>query len=118
MVMHDYELLNKFCLSYLAGACIYISLKIVQQLETGFKIETSANKLKVYLKITESEFFECSQQVLDLAKNFETKYQSLSNLSKFHSFSLEKDSQNQNNANESITNNISKEVLGSKENIK
>jgi hypothetical protein len=89
MVMHDYEIINKFSPSYLSGACIYISLKIVQQLDNTFKIEGPASKLKVFLDIKENEFFECSQQVLDLAKNFESRYQTLTNLSKFHSFSLD-----------------------------
>lgn len=89
MVMHDYEIINKFSPGYLSGACIYISLKIVQQLDASFKIEGPASKLKVYLDIKENEFFECSQEVLDLAKNFETRYQTLTNLSKFHSFSLD-----------------------------
>lgn len=53
------------------------------------KIEGPASKLKIYLDIKEDLFFECSQQVLDLAKNFETRYCSLTNLSKFHSFSLD-----------------------------
>lgn len=94
MVMHDYNIINKFSPSYLSGACIYISLKIVQQLDTNFKIETPASKLKLYLDIKENEFFDCSQQVLDLAKNFETRYQSLTNLSKFHSFSLDENAGN------------------------
>jgi len=92
MVMHDYEIINKFSPSYLSGACIYISLKIVQQLDNTFKIEGPASKLKVFLDIKENEFFECSQQVLDLAKNFETRYMTLTNLSKFHSFSLDDNS--------------------------
>jgi len=48
MVMHDYEIINKFSPSYLSGACIYISLKIVQQLDPDFKIEGPASKLKVF----------------------------------------------------------------------
>ena len=89
MVMHEYELLAKFTQSEFAVACIYIGLKIVQQLEPAFKIEAFAYKLRVAFDISENVFFECSQNCLDLAKNFETKYPSLTNLAKFHSFSLD-----------------------------
>jgi len=58
-------------------------------LDSNFKIESIVSKLKGYLKISESQFIDCSQQVLDLAKNFESRFSNLTNLSKFHSFSLE-----------------------------
>jgi cyclin A len=89
MVTHEYELLNKFTQCEFAVACIYIGLKIVQQLEPSFKIENFASELRTSFDISENVFFECSQNCLDLAKNFETKYPSLTNLAKFHSFSLD-----------------------------
>jgi hypothetical protein len=89
MIMHEYELVNKYSQSEFAVACIYIALKIVQQLEPTFKIEAYAYKLRVTFDISENDFFECSQNCLDLAKNFEGKYPSLTNLAKFHSFDLE-----------------------------
>lgn len=89
MIMHEYELLSKYSQSEFSVACIYIGLKIVQQLEPTFKIESYAFKLRTIFDISESAFFECSQTCLDLAKNFESKYPSLTNLAKFHTFSLE-----------------------------
>jgi hypothetical protein len=89
MVVHEYELLNKYTPSEFAVACIYIGLKIVQQLEPAFKIENYAYKLRTAFDISENAFFDCSQNCLELAKNFETKYPSLTNLAKFHSFTLE-----------------------------
>lgn len=89
MIMHEYDLSNRFSQSEFAVACIYIGLKIIQQLEPGFKIDNYAYKLRVAFDISENTFFECSQNCLDLAKNFETKYPSLTNLAKFHSFSLD-----------------------------
>lgn len=89
MIMHEYDLLNKYSQSEFAVACIYIGLKIVQQLDPSFKIENYAYKLRIAFDISENVFFECSQNCLDLAKNFETKYPTLTNLAKFHTFSLD-----------------------------
>lgn len=89
MIMHEYELLGKYTPSEFAVACIYIALKIIQQLEPSFKIETYAYKLRVAFDVSENDFFECSQNCLDLAKSFEAKYPSLTNLAKFHSFSVD-----------------------------
>lgn len=89
MIMHEYELLSKYSQSEFAVACIYIALKIIQQLEPTFKIETYAYRLRVAFDVSENDFFECSQNCLDLAKGFETKYPSLTNLAKFHSFSVD-----------------------------
>ena len=89
MSCHDYELLNKYNQSQFAAACIYIGLKIIQQLESSFKIDHHAYRLRTLFGISDNMFFTCSQNVLDLAKNFESRYPSLGNLSKFHSFSLD-----------------------------
>jgi cyclin B len=89
MIMHEYELLSKYTQSEFAVACIYIALKIIQQLEPAFKIETYAYRLRMAFDVSENDFFECSQNCLDLAKGFETKYPSLTNLAKFHSFSVD-----------------------------
>ena len=89
MIMHEYELTSKFGQSEFAVACIYIGLKIIQQLEPTFKIDNFAYKLRCIFDISENSFFECSQNCLDLAKSFESKYPSLTNLAKFHSFSLD-----------------------------
>lgn len=89
MIMHEYGLLNQYTQSQFSVACIYIGLKIIQQLEPSFKIDTYAYKLRTAFDISDNIFFECSQTCLDLAKNFETKYPSLTNLAKFHTFSME-----------------------------
>lgn len=89
MTCHDYDLLNKYSQSQFAAACIYIGLKIIQQLQSDFKIDSHAYKLRNLFGIDDNMFFTCSQNVLDLAKNFESRYPSLGNLSKFHSFSLD-----------------------------
>ena len=101
MIIHEYELLSKYNVSEFAVACIYIGLKIVQQIEPGFKIDTYAYKLRMLFDISENVFFECSQNCLDLAKTFETKYPSLTNLSKFHSFNVDGPNQAQESCEDS-----------------
>jgi len=89
MTVHEYDLLNRYNQSEIASACVYIGMKIIQQLDTSFKIDSLAYDLRSAYGINDSTFFACSQEVLDLAKGFETKYPALSNLSKFHSFSMD-----------------------------
>jgi hypothetical protein len=90
MVMHDYSILIKFPLKYLASSCIYICLKIVEQVNVEFKTKYYVDKLKTLLNLKEQTFYHSSEILLDLAKNFEKKFPFSKNLLKFDSFSLDK----------------------------
>ena len=90
MIMHDYSILIKFPLKYLASSCIYICLKIVEQVNVEFKTKYYVDKLKTLLHLKEQTFYHSSEVLLDLAKNFEKKFPFSKNLLKFDSFSLDK----------------------------
>ena len=40
------------------------------------------------LKLKEKDVIDCATKILDLAKNFETRYPNFKNLKKFHKFSF------------------------------
>lgn len=90
MLMHDYGILVKFPLKYLASSCVYICLKIVEQVNVEFKTKYYVDKLKGLLNLKEQTFYHSSEILLDLAKNFEKKFPYSKNLLKFDSFSLDK----------------------------
>ena len=90
MLMHDFSIISKFQLKYLAASCIYICLKIVEQVNNEFDTKYYVDKLRKLLNLNESTFFTSSERVLNLAKTFETKFPYSKNLLKFDSFSLEK----------------------------
>lgn len=90
MVMHDYQLLTKYSLSYLAASCIYICFKIIEQVNRTFKTKAYVDKLKLMLKLDEKNFYAVSESILALAKNFERAFPTSKNLLRFDSFSLNK----------------------------
>lgn len=90
MVMHDYELLTKFPMKYLGASSIYICLKIMEQIQDQTQTKQIVEKLKMLLNLEEQKFYNSSELVLSLAKNFERKFSFSKNLIKFDSFSLEK----------------------------
>lgn len=90
MLMHNYKILIKFPLKYLAASCIYICLKIIEQVNFQLKAKNCVEKLKSLLNLEENIFYHSSEILLDLAKNFENEFPFSKNLLKFDSFSLEK----------------------------
>lgn len=91
MLMHDYSLITKYPLKYLAASCIYICFKIIEQVNRDFKTKIYVEKLKVILDLNEQTFYASSESLLALAKNFEKTFSYAKNLLKFDSFSLDKD---------------------------
>ncbi len=49
-------------------------------------IQETVDKLKRLLMLNEDTFYTSSEDILNLAKNFETKYPQAKNLAKFDSF--------------------------------
>jgi cyclin B len=92
MMMHDYALLTKYPLKYLACSCLYICFKIIEQINRDFKTKAYVEKMKTALCLNEQIFYNASETMLNLAKNFEKLYPFAKNLLKFDSFSLEKES--------------------------
>lgn len=90
MLMHDYDIISRFSTKYLAASCVYICLKIIEQVNTEFDTRFYVDKLRKMLCLNENTFFSSSESVLNLAKNFEGMYPFSKNLLKFDSFSLEK----------------------------
>lgn len=91
MLLHDYSLIVKYPLKYLAASCIYICFKIIEQVNRDFKTKAYVEKLKLMLDLNEQTFYASSESLLALAKNFEKAYPFAKNLLKFDSFSLDKD---------------------------
>ena len=91
MLIHDYSLITKYSLKYLAASCIYICFKIIEQVNCDFKTKIYIEKLKTTLDLNEQTFYTSSEHLLALAKTFENTFPYAKNLLKFDSFSLEKD---------------------------
>lgn len=91
MIMHDYSVLIKYPLKYLACSCLYISFKIVEQINKDFRTKVYVEKMKTALSLNEQIFYNASETMLNLAKNFEKSFPYAKNLLKFDSFSLEKE---------------------------
>lgn len=89
MLMHDYGMLVKFPISYLAASCIYICFKIIEQVNKDFKTKVYVEKLKSVLDLDEVMFYKSSELVLNLAKNFDTLFPFAKNLQKFDAFTLD-----------------------------
>ena len=91
MLMHDYSLITRYPLKYLAASCIYICFKIIEQVNREFKTKMYVEKLKLMLDLNEQTFYASSENLLGLAKTFEKTFSYAKNLLKFDSFSLDKD---------------------------
>lgn len=91
MLMHDYSLISKYPLKYLAASCIYICFKIIEQVNRDFKTKVYVEKLKLMLDLNEQTFYASSESLLALAKTFEKTFPYAKNLLKFDSFSLDKE---------------------------
>lgn len=91
MLLHDYSLISKYPLKYLAASCIYICFKIIEQVNRDFKTKVYVEKLKLMLDLNEQTFYASSESLLALAKTFEKSFPYAKNLLKFDSFSLDKE---------------------------
>ena len=91
MVIHDYGLLMKYSLKYIACSSLYICFKIIEQVNKDFKTKVYVEKMKTVLSLNEQTFYNSSELMLNLAKNFEKVFPFAKNLLKFDSFSLEKE---------------------------
>lgn len=91
MVMHDYATLTRFPMKYIACSCLYICFKIIEQVNREFRTKVFVEKMKVALNLNEQVFYNSSETMLALAKNFEKLFPFAKNLLKFDSFSLEKE---------------------------
>lgn len=72
--MHDYEILKKYSLKYLSASTVYISLKIIEQIKQNMMIQETVDKLKRLLMLNEETFYSSSEDILNLAKNFEQRF--------------------------------------------
>lgn len=90
MIVHDYDLIRKYSLKYLAASILYITVKIIEQIKQSIDIDEIVEKLKRLLSLNEDLFFNSSEEVLSLAKSFEKKFPNAKNLQKFDSFQIEK----------------------------
>lgn len=93
MILHDYSLITEFETKYLASSCIYITFKIIEQVCEGFRTKEYVDILKQTLSLKEQVFYNSSELILNLAKNFERVFSFAKNLMKFDSFSLDKKNQ-------------------------
>jgi hypothetical protein len=57
MVMHDLGLLERVSLKYLAASCVYICLKIVEQVHREYNTKKCVEKLRRILGLDEQIFF-------------------------------------------------------------
>jgi hypothetical protein len=74
MIMHDYDILKKYSLKYLSASTVYISLKIIEQIKQNMMIQETVDKLKRLLMLNEDTFYSSSEDILNLAKNFEQRF--------------------------------------------
>jgi hypothetical protein len=70
MICHDYELASALTYSQLAAGAIFVSFKIAEQLEAGFRAEGRVKELAHKLFLSEAVVMESAGKVLELAKSF------------------------------------------------
>lgn len=90
MVIHDYDLVKKYSIKYLAASILYITVKIIEQVRQTLDIDAIVEKMKNLLSLNEEIFYNSSEEILSLAKTFEKKFPNAKNLLKFDSFQIEK----------------------------
>lgn len=90
MTMHDYEILTKYPLEYLACGCVYLCFKIIEQANETFSVRSYLEEMKKIFCLEEFTFYNASEDLLRLAKGFEKEYAFAKNLLKYDAFSLEK----------------------------
>lgn len=84
MSTHDYELSGRKP-SLVAIGCLYVALKICEQLKKKHFIQsTLINQMVLVSQCSEAEIVDVSQKVLYLAQNFDKVFPGLENLKKSH----------------------------------
>lgn len=90
MTMHEYKILQKYPLQYLCCGCVYLGFKIIEQTKTNFNVKIYLEEMKNIYNLDEMIFYKVSEDILELAKNFEKNFGFVKNLLKYDSFYLEK----------------------------
>ena len=84
MSMHDYDLSGRKQ-SLVAVGCLYVALKICEQLKRTILISNGiVQRMVVVSRSEEVDIIEVSQKVLYLAQNFDKAFPGLENLKKTH----------------------------------
>ena len=84
MSMHDYDLAGRKQ-SLVAVGCLYVALKICEQLKKTTLITNGiVQRMVVVSRSEEADIIEVSQKVLYLAQNFDKAFPGLENLKKTH----------------------------------
>lgn len=89
MMMHENSLLVKQKKHELAASIIFVTFKIIEQLDSDFPVEAKAKEIREFLQVNEDIFYETASRVLNFAKNFEKIYPNFENLKKFNGFALD-----------------------------
>lgn len=90
MAMHDYEVLRKYQLEYLGCGCVYLCFKIIEQAREDFNVKLYLDEMKRAFGLDEVLFYNAAEDLLTLAKEFESSFNYAKNLLKYDSFSLER----------------------------
>ena len=80
MIVHDYDLIKKYSLKYLSSSILYITVKIIEQIKPNINIDLLVEKLKKFLILDDDIFYSSSEEILNLAKNFEKRFPNAKNL--------------------------------------
>lgn len=87
MVQFDSDIMGNYNSAVLAIACLHVSFKIIEQVDTNFEADKEVRRASEVLGMAENETMEAAGRVLNLAKSFERQYPTLTNLKKFNGFS-------------------------------
>lgn len=90
MAMFELDILGKYSIQYVACGCVYLCFKIMEQAKSDFHVKIYLEEMKNIFELNEVEFYNTAEELLKLAKNFETEFFYAKNLLKYDSFSLEK----------------------------
>ncbi|KAL4450950.1 hypothetical protein ABPG74_021272 [Tetrahymena malaccensis] len=83
MVSHEYSIINNHNQTTIAGAIIYVSFKILQQMYNEFNLVALIQQVIQILSLNNEEILKASTLLLNLARSFERQYPNLNNLRKF-----------------------------------
>lgn len=90
MTMHDYDVLRRYQLEYIGCGCVYLCFKIIEQARPVFNVKKYLEEMKRTFGLDEVVFYNAAEDLLALAKGFETTFSFAKNLLKYDSFSLER----------------------------
>lgn len=90
MAMHDYDVLRRYQVEYLGCGCVYLCFKIIEQARPDFNVKKYLDEMKRTFGLDEVIFYNAAEDLLALAKGFESTFGFAKNLLKYDSFSLER----------------------------